>query len=253
MHKKGFQYHNLGYWFLLFIVLAAAGFYTTYFTRLAEPMPALIHLHFVLMALWLMMLIAQPFLIKYKKLSWHRLLGKASYLLVPLLLVTAFLLIRNEYYRNLSGLHQEVVNGTKHYTEREMLKIAAATPIGLIYFIWFLVFYWLAIKNRRRSPKHARYMLATALTLTGPTVDRIAGIHFHINSIAGISSYIISFLLIDLVLASLLYFDYRNKKETATLWICLLIYTIGQILYFLLPAFDSWSIFMKYIMWPMPD
>lgn len=53
------------------------------------------------MALWLIMLIAQPFLIKYKKLSWHRVLGKASYVLVPLILITAFLLIRNEYYRNL--------------------------------------------------------------------------------------------------------------------------------------------------------
>jgi hypothetical protein len=252
MQKKGFQYHNLGYWFLFYIVLAAAGFYTTYFSRLSASMPPFIHIHFVLMALWLIMLIAQPFLIKYKKLSWHRLLGKASYVLVPLLLITAFLLIRNEYYRNLDGLNKEVISGSKKYSVSEMLKMAAATPIGLFYFIWFLVFYILAIKNRRRSSKHARYMLATALTLTGPTVDRIVGIHFHIYTIGGLSSFVLSFLIIDLVLASLLYLDYSNKKETKTLWTCLIIYITGQLLYYLLPTFDGWSVFMKYIMWPTP-
>lgn len=94
-------------------------------------------------------------------------------------------------------------------------------------------------------------MLATALTLTGPTVDRIVGIHFHISTIGGLSSFVLSFLIIDLILASLLYLDYRNKK-TKTLWTCLIIYITGQLLYYLLPTFDGWSAFMKYIMWPAP-
>jgi hypothetical protein len=253
MQPKKFYYHNLGYWFLFFIILVAAGFYTTYFNRIFEPTPAVIHIHFVLMALWLMMLIAQPFLIKYKKLKWHRLLGKTSYILVPLVLLTAFLLIRNEYYRNIEGMNMEVAKGLKHYSTAEILRRAAATPIGLFYFIWFAVFYFLAIKNRRQSPKHARYMLATALTLTGPTVDRIVGIHFHIYTIAGISSFVLSFLIIDIVLASLLYLDYRNKKETKTLRTCLIIYMVGQLLYYLVPTFDGWSFVMKYIMLPNPS
>lgn len=252
MQSKKFYYHNLGYWFLLFIILVIAGFYTTYFTRILEPTPAVIHIHFVLMTQWLLLLIAQPFLIKYKKLSWHRILGKASYILVPLLLITGFLLIRNEYYRNLEGLNQAVLTGQKQLSQPEILKEIAATPIGLFYLTWFMVFYGLAIRNRRQSPKHARYMLATALTLTGPTVDRIVGIHFHIYTVAGISSFIISFLIIDIVLALLLYLDYRNKKETKTLWTCLLIYTIGQFLYYLLPTFDWWAEFMKFIMLPKP-
>jgi hypothetical protein len=228
------------------------GFYTTYFTRILEPIPVITHIHFVLMALWLILLIAQPFLIKYKKLSWHRFLGKASYILVPLLLITGFLLIRNEYYRNLDGLNQSVISGQNLLSPAEILKEVASTPIGLFYLIWFGVFYSLAIRNRRQSPKHARYMLATALTLTGPTVDRIVGIHFHIYTVAGISSFIISFLIIDIVLALLLYLDYRNKKDTKTLWTCLLIYTIGQCLYYILPAFDWWAGFMKFIMLPKP-
>jgi hypothetical protein len=247
-----FHYHNLGYWFLAFIVLAFAGFYTTYFTRIFEPTPAIIHIHFVLMALWLAMLIAQPFLIKYKKLPLHRLLGKLSYILVPLVLITGFILARNEYYRKIERLSEEALTGLKPFTQNDILKQAATGPIAVFYIAWFLIFYFLAIKNRKKSPKHARYMLATALTLTGPTVDRILGIHFGLESIAGISSCIVSFLIIDFILGGLLYMDNKNKRDTQALWTCLLVYFVGQILYFTLPNFDGWAVFMKFIMLPKP-
>lgn len=249
---KKFQYYNLGYWFMLFIGLAFAGFYTTYFTRIFEPNPAIIHIHFVLMALWLAMLIAQPFLIKYKQLAWHRLIGKFSYVLVPVLLFTGFLLMRNEYYRNIARLEKDVTDGLKAYSQPEILKLAAAAPIALVYFVWFLLFYLLAIINRRNSNKHARYMVATALTLTGPTVDRIIGIHFGIESIAGVSSFIVSFLLIDMVLAYLLYLDYRHKRDPKALLTCLVGYVIGQLFYFIVPLFDWWGTVMQFIMWPGP-
>lgn len=69
MQTKQFTYHNLGYWFLLFIVLSFAGFYHTYFTKLLDIKTPIIHIHFLLMGLWISMLIVQPFLIKYKKLA----------------------------------------------------------------------------------------------------------------------------------------------------------------------------------------
>ncbi len=252
MPSKKFYYHNLGYWFLLFVVLVAAAFYTTYFIRIFEPTPATIHIHFVLMALWLMMLIAQPFLIKYKKLKWHRLLGKISYVLVPLLLFVSFLLIRNGYYRDLDSLNQKVAAGLQHYSQEEILKRIASMPIGLFYFFWFIIFYSLAIRNRRTSSKHARYMLATALTLTGPTVDRILGIHFHLETIGGVSSFIVSFLLIDLILGCLLYADYKLKRDTSALRTALLVYITGQVIYFVVPKFEWWAVFMKHIMLPEP-
>jgi hypothetical protein len=156
-------------------------------------------------------------------------LGKASYVRCCLL-ITAYLLIRNEYHRNLDAMNQQVVQGMKQYSQVEMLKLASAQPIGLIYTFWFLLLYSLAIRHRRKTSKHARYMLATALTLTGPTVDRIIGIQFKLETIAGVTSYIISFLIIDLVLLLLLYVDYKDKRETKTLGNCLVIYIGGQLL-----------------------
>lgn len=243
-------YPNLGYWFLTLIALVFAGFYTTYFSVLFQPKPAFIHFHFMLMALWIIMLIAQPFLIKYKKLTLHRTVGKASYVLVPLVLFSAFLMIRQEYYGYIVDLGQEVAPALTH---TEILKQAANEPIALIYFTWFTLFYLLAIINRRRSNIHSRYMLATALTLLGPTVDRILGIHFGVETLLGfIPSYLVSFLIIDMVLALLLYSDYKNKKSVRALTTCLLIYLAGQVLYFLTPYFDWWPTFMAFIMKPAP-
>jgi len=95
-------------------------------------------------------------------------------------------------------------------------------------------------------------MLATALILLSPTIDRFVAINLGIKSVAGITSYIISFLIIDFILAYLLFIDYRTKKETRTLSICLLIFIIGQFSFYILPNFDWWARFMEFAMMPKP-
>ncbi len=253
MKRYSFNYSNLGYWFLLLIVFAFAGFYTTYFSKLFAPTSNIIHVHFVFLALWILMLITQPFLIKYKKLSIHRQLGKASYILVPLVLITTWLLTRNEYYRKIKNLRSEVVGSAQNISHFDILKKASQNPAAFIAIIWFVIFYVLAIKYRKKATKHARYMLATALILLSPTLDRFIAINLGIRSVAGTSSYILSFLLIDLILLYLLLVDYRNKKETKTLLTCLMIFVIGQLSFYLLPNFDWWASFMAIVMMPVPQ
>ncbi|MGZ8551600.1 MAG: hypothetical protein ACXWV2_13100 [Chitinophagaceae bacterium] len=252
MQKNTNIYHNLGYWFLSLIVLVFAGFYTTYFSVFFQPRPAVIHIHFTLMALWIAMLITQPFLIKYKKRSLHRLVGKISYVLVPLVLLFSFLMIRVGYYRYVNELQEQVAKGLNHFTDAEILKLAADGPIAIFYFSWFALFYILAIINRRKSSVHARYMVATALTLLGPTVDRIIMIPLQTENIGFIPAYVIAFLIADIVLVILLIKDYKTKKPIKTLATCLAIYITGQVLYFVVPRFDWWPDFMAFIMKPVP-
>ncbi len=90
MQKSYNFYYNLGYWFLLLIVLVFAGFYTSYFAVFFKPTASIIHIHFTLMVLWIAMLITQPFLIKFRKRALHKKLGKISYVLVPLVLLSDF-------------------------------------------------------------------------------------------------------------------------------------------------------------------
>jgi hypothetical protein len=250
MQTKQFSYNNLGYWFLLLFVLVFAGFYHTYFVKLLDIKLAIIHIHFLLMSLWIVLLIAQPFLIKYKKLATHRFLGKVSYVLVPLVLLSAWLLARSEYHRKIARLTEAASAGLNNLSEFEILKKASTNPATIVALFVFATFYLLAIWYRKQSAKHARYMLATALILLGPTVDRIIFINLGINRLLGSSPYFVSMLMIDLILAMLLYLDFKNKRETKTLTYCLLIFVASQLAFYVLPTFDWWAVFVKSMMLP---
>jgi hypothetical protein len=253
MRKSYDVYPNLGYWFLLLLVLVFAGFYTTYFSVILQPKAFIIHVHFTLMALWIAMLITQPFLIKYNKLAIHRMLGKTSYVLVPLVLVSAFLMVRYSYYQFVE-LNQNVAQGLNQFSKGQILQRAAVIQaIALFYLAWFILFYILAVSNRRKTPIHSRYMLATALTLLGPTVDRIMVFGFKLETLPGsIPIESVAFVIADAVLITLLLKDYKNRRPTNALWSCLLIYLSGQVLFFTVPGTDWWQPFVTFIMKPDP-
>ena len=253
MQSKDDFYSSLGYWFLLYIVLVFAGFYYTYFSVFFKAESVIIHIHFILMILWIAMIIIQPFLIKHKKRALHRSIGRLSYVLVPLVLLFSFFVIRLEYYSRTSAVQGQVANGLTQFSAAEILQRSAANPNGLFFFLWFALFYSLAIINRHSPPIHSRYMLATALTLIGPTVDRIVQINFNIRTIAHhIPALSISFLLIDIILGVLVVRDYKNGWSIKTLLSCMSIYVTGQILYFILPDAGWWGYFYAFIMKPSP-
>ncbi len=57
----------------------------------------MMHFHAAVMSLYVILLIAQPFLIAYKKYEVHRLLGKFSYFLMPIIVLSFFAMIYKEY------------------------------------------------------------------------------------------------------------------------------------------------------------
>jgi DMSO reductase anchor subunit len=250
MHKPYNVYYNLGYWFLLYIVLVFAGFYSSYFTIFFEPKKPIIHTHFALMSLWIILLIIQPFLIKFKRLRLHRLLGKGSYFLFPLVALSGYQMIRFSYY-NILFDHDTQVKLALQDLNAEQLNAFAASfqAIAIFYLSLFILFYSLAIIYRKKSNIHARFILASALTLLGPTVDRIIFFGFGMQMLPGsLPIELVAFAIADLVLALLLFKDYRNRRPTRALAISLSIYVIGQALYFTLPQTAAWSSFVGMIL-----
>jgi hypothetical protein len=252
MQKSYSVYYNLGYWFLLFIVLVFAGFYTSYFSVIFQPTAPLIHIHFTLMVLWIAMLIALPFLIKYKKLAIHRRLGKISYVLVPLVWISGFLMIRHSYYLMIDDLHTKAAQGLNQFTNSQVLQTAADfQAIALFWLFMFMLFYSLGVINRRKQGSHARYMLASALTLLGPTVDRIICFGFKLEKLpASMPIELAAFFIADGVLALLLWKDYTDKRSIKTLLTCLVIYLSGQVLFFTVLGTEFWQHFVTLIMKP---
>jgi hypothetical protein len=199
------------------------------------------------MAIWMGMVIIQPLLIKYKKLSVHRTLGKLSYLVVPLVLITSAMMSKHSYFAYKSRLEVQVVEGLAKYTEAEILHLSAfQMGLSVFYILWLAIFFGLAIYNRKDRIPHSRYILAAALTFMGPTVDRIFIFWFETYMLwNSFSIEYFSFGLINVTLIFFLFIDKGNPKGQKALGISLSIYLIGQILYATVRETDLWEMMIS--------
>ncbi|HSF54513.1 MAG TPA: hypothetical protein VLA71_12210 [Algoriphagus sp.] len=243
-------YPNLGYWFMLFIPLTVAGFFFTYFTKL-QMNPSLTHLHFALMATWMGIVITQPLLIHYRKTHLHRKVGKLSYVVVPLVILSTYLVMRQGYANQLAAFESDFAEGVAPYTYEEgRMNIASFTALPFVYLLWLTLFYGLAIGFRKLASFHARFMIAAVLTFMGPTVDRILFFGFDIATIGnGIPTETVSFVLIDLILGFLLIQDLRKGKNPWPFGLALGLYILVQIFYFTFTKTTSWQQFVNFMLY----
>lgn len=233
----------MGYWLMLFVLGVFGGFYVTYFSKLTETIPSVTHVHFAFMSLWMIMAISQPLLIRSKKLSLHRKIGKLSYLVLPIVIFTSFLMMRHSYQTQLSSLIENIAIGNETMNLDEgLVLLASFQSIGFAYLIWLGSFYGLAIYFRKSPTIHARFMIAAVLTFIGPTLDRILYYVFDMAYILpGIRTEYGSFFLIDLILLFLLVVDIRKRRNPWPIAFVLGIYIIIQILYTLVQESESYS------------
>jgi hypothetical protein len=92
-------YKNISLFFAAILAIVFLGFFKTYFGLFPtfNKVTTIQHLHGLLFLLWFIMLIVQPVLIKKRKYKWHRVIGKVSYFLVPLIVVSIFFIAKELY------------------------------------------------------------------------------------------------------------------------------------------------------------
>ena len=90
--------------------MAIAGFWKTYFGKIPtfNGVSGLMHFHAIMVLLWLSILMAQPILILNKKVELHKIVDKASYFIVPLLLISIMLLMRFSFVKNMLPLNPNI-------------------------------------------------------------------------------------------------------------------------------------------------
>ena len=183
--------HTSGYWFAAFLVASIAAFWPSYFGRLPARLDVLTHAHAALMTIWLSMLIAQPFLIRRERRPLHRLIGRASYLLVPLITVSWVLLT----HLRAAAMPRDVFEAEGQFF---YLPFVSA--------LLFVASWGLAIWRRRSPPLHARYMVGTALAAVDAVTARLLG--FNAPPFEDPMTYqYIGFGVTDAVLVTLWAFD----------------------------------------------
>jgi hypothetical protein len=204
-------YKYLGYFMLVLIPLIFAGFYKTYIEQIPnfkENINSYIHIHAFIATIWISMLIAQPFLILNKKFALHRTVGKLSYIVFPLLILS--------------------------FVPQMIRIVHSENPENLFYpladCVLLIVFYSIAIYNRKSSSKHMRYMIATAIVFLGPTIGRIGPIWM---GWSGIFTQNVQYGIIYLILLSLILYDKNNRKKYNPYLLAIACFAIHQAVFYL--------------------
>lgn len=233
---------KITWWLWLLLPLTYLGFYATYFSKFFTTLPSIFHVHAFFMMGWIAMILVQPWLIVQKKTRLHKKIGKFSYFLMPVVLFTAWLMIRHSYFKFITDERARLAKEGKTMPAGELILNAAEyMNIGVLYWLWLGIFYSLAVIHRKKMVAHASYMFAAILTLLGPTVDRIL-IPLFISNNLTVNFFITTFILIDLLLAALFYYQWKQGVSVKATLIALMIYLAGQLVFFMLPRIYFWKI-----------
>ena len=215
-------------WILLLLGVAVFGFWKPYFGALGAAQK-LAHLHAVSMLAWIAMLIAQPMLIRGRQRAWHRRIGKASYLVVPLIAVTALVLAQQRIASAPAAalpMQQTIL----------YLGMSGATILMLVW--------GLGIRHRRDAALHARYMAGTALTLIDPSLARV--MIFWVPSVPPPLYVWISFSVIYAILGVLIWLDRHAARGRRAFVVLLGLFVALHASILLVPGTATWQRFAQW-------
>jgi hypothetical membrane protein len=233
-----FLYTRSVFAFILFFGLALWAFWTSYYGKLHEDMAWSMRFHGMAMTAWCLMLILQPLLIRLQKNKLHRLTGKLSYIIAPLIVITG------------AHLAQITVRDMEAGTALYYFWIA----LMFISLLAFAILYGLAMWNRKKPLIHARYMVCTIFPLFTPITDRLIYKYFPelISLVPMLEDMplvqLIGFALADILLITLLIWDWMAHKRLNVFPVVLLVMGIFQLSVLTFYKFSLWKQIGNWIM-----
>lgn len=227
------SFRNIYIYFALVVPVAVLAFWKKYFGVLADPpetVTPLLHGHAFVMSLWLVMLIAQAWFFRTKRFRLHRLVGRSSFLLAPLIVLLTLLLIHEVLNRFAEGVPQDR---------------ARINVFGFGMVVAYATTWSLAMAYRRRMELHVRFIISTAFAMSTAIVFRIflywvPG--FGSNGAALAGAWVIISLLLFILIAA----DWRNGIKRSPYWvvtICIVVMNVG---YWTFTKTDGWLAFCRW-------
>jgi FtsH-binding integral membrane protein len=206
-----------GPYFAGMLLIALISFWPSYLSQLGAQ-TAYTHLHASLAAVWIVMLIVQPVLIRRRRRDLHRSVGKVSYLVAPLIVVSIVFLAHS----NIAGIPAE--------------RWALRTYILYLQISLIVVFafcYVMAMITKRDQAVHARFMIATAFTLIDPILIRLC---FWIGPNPTWNYQWLTFGVTDLVILALIFAERNAVRARWVFPLMLAVFVASQI-----PALLQWT------------
>ena len=166
--RQGFHPRRDDVFFLAMATVALLvvfiGFAPTYFLAglLRAPLPnALVHIHGAAFTVWILLFLAQIFLVASGRVQMHRRLGRAGMGLAFVMVILGILTASDRLARH-----------TAHPTGETVEDVRAFYAIPLADIILFSTFVYLAYRNRGLPTVHKRLMLFATFSLLDAGFDR---------------------------------------------------------------------------------
>jgi hypothetical protein len=210
-------YRNVGYYLISLPLILIAGFWIPYLSEIPtfeRSITAAVHIHALLLFAWVGLLVVQPLAIRSNSITLHRTLGKASFILLPLILIFGIAMLHKEYQEHLAEGMTTARAWEAEYLSSVQLALVAA-------------FYCLAILRirRRNVAEHMRYMICIALALLPAGLARTLGYWFEVSQS---TSQLACLALIDFCLISLAIIDQRRRASSQPYAVALAAYLIVE-------------------------
>lgn len=196
---KKLRFDLSGYYFFGLVLLVLLGFWPSYFAKFfngTANFSFYFHFHACILILWMSLLIIQPILIRKKKLSTHRIIGKITYFIIPLIFISILLLTHSRLPHNGLLTENDLVGSFNSFKDLIILAVA----------------FYIAIKFKKDYQLHARGMIVTGLAFIEPAYIRFT---FRV-----ISNTTYAYLTTIFTLyAVFLYLIYRERNQKSARWV----------------------------------
>ena len=175
------------------------GFAPTYYLKLlfgSPPLPVRLHIHGAIMSSWLVLFLAQAYLVSARRVALHRRLGLMGILIAILVVIAGTSTTFNAAAREV-GRHSEEAG-------------ARVTVLGLevVQMALFAGFVAAAVVMRRRADFHKRYMLLATACMMPSAFSRIP-----LNLSFMVSDFLSILILFDLLVIAWVAIDtLRNRR-----------------------------------------
>jgi hypothetical protein len=159
---------RIGYFFIGVLIVTILGFSKTYLVKFPDfaGFTSAHHFHGAVALTWILMLIVQPFLIRAGKYDIHRIVGKFSYLVMPLFVISLFFVVKAGYERNIKTLTEE--------------NTLAAMTNGIPEMFFMSILFGLGMFYKKKTSFHLRFLSSTGIIILGPGLGRFLGAFLHL-------------------------------------------------------------------------
>lgn len=206
-------YRGVGFVLLALPLVMVAGFWVPYFSgfpHFGKDVTPAVHAHALVQFTWVALAVAQPLAIGAGAYRTHRVLGRLSYFLAPLIVLFASAMILKEFGEHRAEGMSAAAAFRAEYLSYTVLPVLAA-------------FYFLAIRRIRQGDAggHMRYMICIAIALSPAGVGRVLGYFFDVRLRPAMSA---SLLLVDLAFLGLILYDRARRAPPRPYVVALLTY-----------------------------